>query len=167
MSVAINSHDEMQRTLDQLKQLLNGPEPLHVTMTEAPDDGPPMEEDKAASLAWSLECAWIAQYAAAARTYFVRIKAPHAPDVFTPQALDPGLVHTKARDNMVDLADQLGLILYNTVSNGGTDFCPAPAREILESIRLQLYRRAAKQSALHKGPAKLPWIHVEARRRTG
>lgn len=167
MSVAVNSYEEMQRTLDQLKQVLNGPEPIHVTERMTPDDGPPTNEDRAASLAWALECAWIAQYAAAARTYFVRIKSPHVPDVFTPQALDPDLARTVARETLVDLADHIGLILYNTVSNGGTDFCPIQARELLESVRLQIYRRAAKQHTLREGPAARTGICEKARRRTG
>ena len=46
-----------------------------------------------------------------------------------------------------ELAERLGNVLYNTVSGGGSDFCPASARELIESLRMQLYRRASQKGA--------------------
>ncbi len=158
MSIRIYDQEEMQEILDRLLWLVLGePVRLHVPVSadwrKRDEESTSTPEDEVERLAWALECAWIAQYAASVRTYYVRREDPRILDPFRIEPLEvrPSraqpldelhLRRFASRARLKALADHLGDVLENTASLGGTDFCPAAARDLLVHLRLQLYSRA-------------------------
>lgn len=173
VSVSVYSRKEMQGLFDGLLRFVrDGPDALNVSCVGMPSGYPKTGGERAALLAWALECAWIAQYAAGARTYVVRAERQVAPGAFNVAPLCVDLRRARSDLDAVALAERLSNVLYNTVSNGGTDFCPTTVRDLLQSVRLQLYARAAAQATwvehgVARGPCPAKGEDKARRRKTG
>jgi len=79
-------------------------------------------------LAMVLRSAYIANRAALACTYGEEVKIMPMEE---PQGINPCA-------SMKQVFKDIGLLLYNCVSNGGRDFMPRKDRDVLEGIRLAI-----------------------------
>lgn len=122
------------------------------TVPAAPDDVHPAHYLAQASaggrLGWALAVAGVASKAAYMMTYGDTVAMDGAPS-WDPDLFDlvgpADVVDASLGDLAVSVHGDLGSVLYNTVSNGGSDFLPAPARAILDGLRDSLPVRSGGQ----------------------
>ena len=124
MSVMLFSPEEFQDILDSYNSLRM-------------DDGGPQPADVRAAL----HGAFVANRAAYAMTY-QNDGRDNARRVYHLQ-LQSG--EWKNDWSAVHLADKISSLLYNTIANSGLSYLPREYRNTLDSVRLVLYRRIARQ----------------------
>lgn len=150
LSVHAYGREEVQDLLDELAPRARQGFPYGLSVYP-PERLRPKDTDAAElrvdAVAWALTAAWCGNVAAWLATYALDGHDSHAEQaaeiVRGAAALEARADHLPKRAAL-PLARDLGLLLYNCVSNGGTDFCPAEARAIIESIRYQLAEQAAE-----------------------
>ena len=144
MSVIVHEPEKLQRLADRLNTAADGNGlsvyvPPERRSWDRPVASSATDAERRSYVCWVLECCQIAEMAAWLRTYGDAPATPRA-------QLDPDGGANLSTDP-VGLAEELGSLSYNAVSNGGTCFLPREAREALESWRLQLLERSCRRAA--------------------
>lgn len=150
LSVHAYGREEVQDLLDELAPRARQGFPYGLSVYP-PERLRPKEASAAElrvdAVAWALTAAWCGNVGAWLATYALDGHDGHAEQA---AEIVRGAAALEARADRLPkraalpLARDLGLLLYNCVSNGGTDFCPAEARAIIESMRYQLAEQAAE-----------------------
>jgi hypothetical protein len=148
MSVNVHTQEELQELFNECRYLLAGGQFYVMTPQWAREylrehKLTPRHEIEETSLAWAIECAAMAQHAAYCRTYVCRENGDKHGALLEVRPLrTDGPV--KMVSDPVRFADRLGNVVYNCVSNGGTDFCPPEAREVIEGFCNSIFQHVAK-----------------------
>jgi len=94
---------------------------------------------EAGELAVALRSAFIANRAALAMTYGKRVVIQ---EFDLAEAINP-------QPDPKQVFEDIGLLLYNCISNGGRDFLPEQDRALLEGVRLAVARSLFEEAGAH------------------